>query len=114
MVMLRAKTSDWAKTANTDANGQFELNAVPLGEYSVSVASPGFVQTDQNVEVNSGTVPVVHFQLRVGRCCRRAQRLNWSPFLAPPCTRFFVFGNPCVLLQTPVSPLCAPRMKSSR
>src|SRR5882724_7536164 len=65
MVMLRAKTSDWAKTANTDANGQFELNAVPLGEYSVSVASPGFVQTDQYVEVNSGTVPVVHFQLRV-------------------------------------------------
>src|SRR5882672_2414627 len=65
MVMLRAKTSDWAKTANTGANGQFELNAVPLGEYSVSVASPGFVQTDQNVEVNSGTVPVVHFQLRV-------------------------------------------------
>jgi len=53
MVMLRAKTSDWAKTANTDANGQFELNAVPLGEYSVSVASPGFVQTDQYVEVNS-------------------------------------------------------------
>jgi len=65
MVMLRAKTSDWAKTANTDANGQFELNAVPLGEYSVSVASPGYVQTEQNVEVNSGTVPVVHFQLRV-------------------------------------------------
>jgi hypothetical protein len=65
MVMLRAKTSDWAKTANTDANGQFELNAVPLGEYSVSVASPGFAQTEQNVEVNSGTVPVVHFQLRV-------------------------------------------------
>src|SRR5882762_8894846 len=65
MVMLRAKTSDWAKTANTDANGEFALSAVPLGDYSVSVASPGFVQTEQNVEVNSGTVPVVHFQLRV-------------------------------------------------
>jgi len=65
MVMLRAKSSDWDKTATTDANGEFSLNAVPLGDYSVNVASPGFVQTEQNVEVTSGSVPVVHFQLRV-------------------------------------------------
>ena len=65
MIMLRAKTSDWAKTATTDTEGQFELNAVPLGDYSISVASPGFVQTAQDVAVNSGSVPVVHFQLRV-------------------------------------------------
>src|SRR5208282_1532792 len=65
MVMLRAKSSDWAKTTNSDANGQFEFNAVPIGEYSVSVASPGFVQTAQDVVVASGTQPVVHFQLQV-------------------------------------------------
>ena len=63
--MLRAKTSDWAKTATTDAEGQFSLNAVPLGDYSVSVASPGFAQTEQTVVVTSGSEPVVHFQLRV-------------------------------------------------
>lgn len=65
MVMLRAKTSDWAKTANTDAEGQFSLNAVPLGDYTISVASPGFAQTEQAVVVTSGSEPVVHFQLRV-------------------------------------------------
>ena len=65
MVMLRAKSSDWAKTTNSDANGQFEFNAVPIGEYSVSVASPGFVQTAQDIVVVSGTEPVVHFQLQV-------------------------------------------------
>ncbi len=54
MVMLRAKSSDWAKTTNSDANGQFEFNAVPIGEYSVSVASPGFVQTAQDVVVVAG------------------------------------------------------------
>ena len=36
MVMLKAKSSEWSKTANTDANGNFEFNAVPLGEYSVT------------------------------------------------------------------------------
>src|ERR1700675_1842682 len=62
MVMLRAHTSDWSKTAETDAEGQFSLNGVPIGDYSVGVASPGFAQTEQTVEVTSGSVPVVHFQ----------------------------------------------------
>jgi outer membrane receptor protein involved in Fe transport len=65
MVMLKAKSSDWSKSVSTNANGEFELNAVPLGEYSVSIASQGFAQTSQNVTVMSGSVPVVHFQLRL-------------------------------------------------
>src|SRR5271155_2764987 len=65
MVMLKAKLSDWAKSVTTDASGNFQLNAVPLGDYSVTVASKGFAQTSQNVTVISGSVPVVHFQLQV-------------------------------------------------
>jgi hypothetical protein len=65
MVMLRAKSSDWAKTTNTDANGEFEFRTVPVGEYSVSLASPGFTQASQNVIVNSDTEPVLHFQLKL-------------------------------------------------
>jgi hypothetical protein len=65
MVMLKAKSSDWAKSVTTDATGEFQFNAVPLGDYSVSVASQGFAQTSQDVTVISGSVPVVHFQLQV-------------------------------------------------
>jgi hypothetical protein len=65
MVMLKAKSSDWAKSVTTNSTGEFQLNAVPLGEYSVSVASQGFAQTAQDVVVVSGSVPVVHFQLQV-------------------------------------------------
>jgi len=65
MVMLRSNTSDWNKTTNTDTNGEFEFNAVPLGAYTVSVASPGFEQTAQTVLVESGTQPVLHYQLTV-------------------------------------------------
>ncbi len=65
MVMLKAKSSDWAKSVTTDATGEFQFNAVPLGEYSVSVASQGFAQISQDVTVISGSVPVVHFQLQV-------------------------------------------------
>jgi len=65
MVMLRAKSSDWAKSATTDASGEFQFNAVVLGEYSISVAGQGFEQVSQDVMVISGSVPVVHFQLQV-------------------------------------------------
>jgi len=65
MVMLKAKSSDWAKSVTTDVNGEFQFNAVVLGEYSVSVASNGFEQISQDVVVISGSVPVVHFQLQV-------------------------------------------------
>jgi hypothetical protein len=65
MVMLKAKSSEWTRSVTTGATGEFQINAVPLGDYSVSVASQGFAQTSQDVVVISGTVPVVHFQLQV-------------------------------------------------
>src|SRR5271154_6973813 len=63
MVMLKAKSSDWGKTITTDASGEFQFNAIVLGEYSITVASQGFAQVSQDVMVVSGSVPVVHFQL---------------------------------------------------
>jgi hypothetical protein len=82
MVMLKAKLSDWAKTVTTDANGEFQLNAVPLGEYSVSIASKGFAQTSQDVTVISGSVPVVHFQLRVAQANEKVT-VSGAPEVAP-------------------------------
>src|SRR5579864_3532969 len=65
MVMIKAKTSDWSATTNSDANGNFTFSAVPIGDYIVSVASVGFEQTQQPVVVISGTQPVLHFALNV-------------------------------------------------
>jgi hypothetical protein len=65
MVMLHAKTSDWATTANTDAAGQFIFNGVALGEYTVTVVAQSFNQSTANVRVSSGSQPVLHFSLSV-------------------------------------------------
>jgi hypothetical protein len=65
MVMLKAKTSDWSQTGTTDANGEFLFPSVPVGDYTVSVASPGFAQASREVTVLSDSAPVVHFQLLV-------------------------------------------------
>lgn len=65
MIMLKSNSSDWSKSTNTNSNGEFQFIAVPLGEYTVSVASPGFEQTAQEVMVDAGTQPVLHYQLAV-------------------------------------------------
>src|SRR6202049_2145991 len=82
MVMLKAKSSDWSKSANTDANGNFEFNAVPVGEYSVTVANLGFVQSTREVVVASGTEPVVHLQLSVA-VANETVNVSAQPAVAP-------------------------------
>src|ERR1035438_6121023 len=82
VVMLKAKSSDWAKTATTDANGEFQINAVPLGDYSIAVASQGFAQTAQDVTIISGTVPVVHFQLQIATASAKVT-VSAAPEVAP-------------------------------
>ena len=62
-VDLKAKTSAYTQTAQTDANGQFHFDAVPLGEYTVTVAQDGFVTGLHRVTVLSGTAPILHFEL---------------------------------------------------
>ncbi|HLW86611.1 MAG TPA: TonB-dependent receptor [Candidatus Sulfotelmatobacter sp.] len=65
MVMIKAKSSDWSASTNSDSAGNFSFNAVSLGEYAVTVVGPGFNQASQNVIVISGTQPVLHFALSV-------------------------------------------------
>ena len=82
MVMLRANSSDWAKSTNTDDNGEFMFNAVPIGEYTVVVAEPGFSQISQTVTVGSATQPVLHLALKVAA---KGETVNVSgtPEVAP-------------------------------
>jgi outer membrane cobalamin receptor len=82
MVMLRAKSSAWSATSTTNADGAFQFNAIPIGEYSVTVADPGFTQVAQNVVVNSGTEPVMHFQLRLAGA-KETVNVSAAPVLAP-------------------------------
>ena len=65
IVMLKSKTSDWSKQSNTNSNGEFLIDAVPIGEYTLRVTSSGFVQWEEDIRVVAGSEPVVHCQLQV-------------------------------------------------
>ncbi len=62
---IKAANSDLSMTANTNENGEFLFQAVPIGEYSVTAVAFGFTQATENVQVQAGTEPVVHLALSV-------------------------------------------------
>jgi outer membrane receptor protein involved in Fe transport len=64
-VVLQAKQSAYMQTMQTDAEGQFHFDAVPLGEYVVRVSQTGFQNGQQTVTVLSGTAPILHFELGI-------------------------------------------------
>src|SRR5207245_1961299 len=59
-VVLRTAQSDWSKTAETNASGEFEFPAVPAGEYRARVEKEGFAPIEQRVIISGGSAPVLH------------------------------------------------------
>jgi outer membrane cobalamin receptor len=65
-VLLKAKASAFALTAQSDANGEFHFDGVPVAEYTVTVSKAGFATEEQALTVLSGTAPILHFELALG------------------------------------------------
>jgi outer membrane receptor protein involved in Fe transport len=66
-VTLQASNSAWTKSVTSTDAGEFHFDAVPLGEYSVTVELQGFAREEQKVVVSSGHDARVHFSLTVAQ-----------------------------------------------
>jgi len=64
-VTLRALASGCTQTAQSNADGEFQFDAVPVGDYEVSVSAPNFAPSRQQITVTSGKAPIFHFQLEI-------------------------------------------------
>src|SRR5271169_4692546 len=64
-VILKAKSSEFTQTTQTDSNGEFHFDAVPLADYTVTISEQGFATVEQTLTVLSGTAPVLHFELQL-------------------------------------------------
>jgi outer membrane receptor protein involved in Fe transport len=62
-VVLKANSSQYTQTTQTDAEGQFHFDAVPVGEYTVEVSQAAFATGQQGMTVFSGSAPILHFEL---------------------------------------------------
>ena len=61
-IVLRGALS---KTVISDANGEFQLNDMPEGIYTVAVSAQGFQPLQKQVTVTSAKTPVLHLELEL-------------------------------------------------
>jgi outer membrane receptor for ferrienterochelin and colicin len=66
-VVLRAGNSDWVRTVSSNGLGEFLFDAVPAGDYVVSVDAPGFRARDQRVQVIPSSAAEVHIPLQIAQ-----------------------------------------------
>jgi len=64
-VTLQARGSEYKLSARTNSDGAFYFDAVPLGDYTVTVNAGGFGSQAQILTVISGSAPVLHYQMSV-------------------------------------------------
>src|ERR1039458_6887100 len=62
---LNAANSSYSGKVESGAMGEFELQAVPVGEYTIRAAGSGFDDLVQDVTVTSGRSEYLHLQLRM-------------------------------------------------
>jgi outer membrane receptor for ferrienterochelin and colicin len=64
-ITVKARDSAWSREATSDADGGFQITAVPVGSYNVTVALSGFTTVEQAITVVSNVTTTLHIQLEV-------------------------------------------------
>ena len=67
---LQSTNSDFALHATTNADGAFTLMLAPVGVYRLTASAEGFETVDQTLTLVSGTNPVLHIPLPLGRAAQ--------------------------------------------
>jgi outer membrane receptor protein involved in Fe transport len=63
-IEIAAVTSQFRTKRQSDAAGVFEIDALPFGEYRITVTAPGFGTHQEELMVRSGSAPVLHFEMQ--------------------------------------------------
>ncbi len=64
-VVLRAAHSDLRLSASSDQSGEFNLPAIPLGDYIIAISKSGFATLNEPVTINSDSAQIFHYMLAV-------------------------------------------------
>ncbi|HYA97202.1 MAG TPA: TonB-dependent receptor [Methylomirabilota bacterium] len=72
-VTLRARTVDWQREATTDAQGGFQIDAVPAGPYTIKIQKDSFRDLERELNVAADSAPLLHFPLTLATLSQRVE-----------------------------------------
>ena len=70
--MVKSASSDYSQKSATDADGGFEAGSLPPGAYTVTVSEESFAPAVQQVVIGTGTAPILHFPLAIGKALNKS------------------------------------------
>ncbi|MCL5005770.1 MAG: TonB-dependent receptor [Acidobacteria bacterium] len=100
-VTIRAKGSAWSRTVKSNAEGEFEFTAVPVGAYAVTVSAKGFQPLEQRIIVASGSASILHFQLSLQRMKQRLEVSGAPEVINPESSSSETLVNRQEIARTP-------------
>jgi outer membrane receptor protein involved in Fe transport len=65
--------ASFSKTVPSDANGEFQIDNVPEGAYTIDASAPGFSPLTQKLMVTATKTPVLHLQLELASISSRVE-----------------------------------------
>jgi hypothetical protein len=72
-LQLRGKLSDWKREASTDAEGKFQFDAVPAGDYLIQISHDGFREYSSDLTVVADSAPLRHFPLEIASVTEKVE-----------------------------------------
>jgi outer membrane receptor protein involved in Fe transport len=100
-VTLGASNSAWTKTITSDDAGEFHFDAVPLGEYEVTVDMAGFASQQQKLVLTSGRDARAHFSLSVAQAKETVEVSDTSLTVNPESSSTYTMVSRRQIAETP-------------
>ena len=72
-IELRATQSDWQRSTVSGADGSFQIDAVPAGEYTIRISQDSFRDFAQIILVVADSAPLRHFPLELATVSQRVE-----------------------------------------
>jgi outer membrane receptor protein involved in Fe transport len=72
-VKLSADSSNFSKVIESNDDGEFRFEAIPMGRYTVTVSVPGFAAEEQKLEITSSRDARVHFSLKLAQAAESVE-----------------------------------------
>jgi Carboxypeptidase regulatory-like domain/TonB-dependent Receptor Plug Domain len=88
------------RTLQSDANGEFQIEDLTEGAYSITISAPGFQTLEQSLTVAAGKSPVLHFQLELAAVRSSVEVSDATSRLNPETSTVRTLVSPQEIQQT--------------